>query len=406
MLVAMRPNHRQQHGLTMIELMIAITIALVLLAALGAMYGSSVKARNDLERSNRQIENGRYSVQLLREDLGLAGFFGELNLIDVGAPPPPGELPDVCVTHLSALPAAVPPAPAVVSMDVVNGGGIVDIFDYLAVSMHMHVQGLDNVVDADLPDCLTGLVREGTDVIAIRRVSTCAAGESGCAAFGASRPYLQASQCDDEVNAETSPKVYFLRADATAAAFNLTRSACDAAAAYADGGGLAPIRGWVTHIYFIANDNVAGDGIPTLKRLEMISTGWTTTALVEGVEDLQLEYGIDADDLDDDGVTEVGEQPDGVPDIYLDDPTAATILAPTATPEGDIVKAWRSVMTVRVHLLTRGTGNPRPGYSDAETYRLANSTSTPATRTADENRYARQVFQTLVQFRNASGRLQ
>jgi type IV pilus assembly protein PilW len=405
--VATTPNHRQQLGLTMIELMIAITIALVLLAALGAMYGSSVKARNDLERSNRQIENGRYSIQLLREDLGLAGFFGELNLIDVGAPPLPAALPDICVTHLSALPTPVAPAPAVVSADVVNGDGPnPDILDYLAVSMQVHVQGFDNVADADLPACLTGLVREGTDVIAIRRASTCAAGEAGCSAFGASRPYLQASQCDDEINNgnPASPEVYFLRADADTAAFDLRRRACDVSAAYVDGGGLAPIRRLVTHIYFIANDNVAGDGIPTLKRLELISTGWTTTALVEGIEDMQFEYGVDGDDLNDDGAVD-GVPPDGVPDEYADDPINATLLFFDGS-SADAVKAWRSVMTTRVHLLSRGTGNPRPGFSDGETYRLANSTSTPATRTADENRYARQIFQTLVQFRNASGRRQ
>ena len=75
-----REGHRSRRraaGLTLIELMIAVTVALIILAALAVMYGTSVKARNQIERVSRQIENGRYAIQLLRADIQLAGFFGE-----------------------------------------------------------------------------------------------------------------------------------------------------------------------------------------------------------------------------------------------------------------------------------------------------------------------------------------
>ena len=48
-----------------------------------------------------------------------------------------------------------------------------------------------------------------------------------------------------------------------------------------------------THIYFIANNDKPGDGIPTLKRAELGPGAFTIVPLVEGVENLQLEYGLD-----------------------------------------------------------------------------------------------------------------
>src|SRR4029077_8957654 len=48
-----------------------------------------------------------------------------------------------------------------------------------------------------------------------------------------------------------------------------------------------------THIYFVANNDKPGDGIPTLKRAELGPGAFSIVPLVEGVENLQLEYGLD-----------------------------------------------------------------------------------------------------------------
>ena len=49
--------------------------------------------------------------------------------------------------------------------------------------------------------------------------------------------------------------------------------------------------------------------VPTLKRLEFTGSGWTETPLVEGIEELNIEYGID-------------NNSDGAPDAYTTDPAA------------------------------------------------------------------------------------
>ena len=77
---------------------------------------------------------------------------------------------------------------------------------------------------------------------------------------------------------------------------SMTRHMRDCTAT-AGSGTLAAIRYLQIHIYFVANNDQAGDGIPTLKRVEIGNQGGTlaplTVPLVEGVENLQMEYGLD-----------------------------------------------------------------------------------------------------------------
>jgi type IV pilus assembly protein PilW len=382
------PTHGQL-GVTLIELMIAMVVALVLLAGLAAMYGSSVKARNEIERTNRQIENGRYAIQLLRDDIQLAGFFGELNMVDT-PPPLPGALPDVCVTHLSTL-----PSDGVVAADATFDTQL-DALDYLAVSMNIHVQGFDNVNPTALTGCLAGIdLKPDTDIVVVRRVLTCDAA-AGCP-FTANAPHLQASQCSQTGDDEIGLTPFFLEAvadSAVDATFTLRDQNCVSDGTY--NANNTPARRYMTHIYFIANNNVGADGIPTLKRRELISTGWTTAALVEGIEDLQFEYGVDGDDEDADGVVDVPMTQDGNVDEYVND------AADAATATTDVI-AWASVMTVRVHLLSRST-EKRVGYQDSNTYQLGNRTIVGADLTEEERGYPRQVFETVIQLRNPQGR--
>ena len=68
-----RPPGRQS-GFSLIELMIAITLGLVILAALTSFFVQTSGNRTEMERNTRQIENGRYAIDAMREDIGLAGF--------------------------------------------------------------------------------------------------------------------------------------------------------------------------------------------------------------------------------------------------------------------------------------------------------------------------------------------
>ena len=158
-----RPPRLRRGGFSLIELMISITLGLLILAGVTTLFANNSRTRQEIEKTSRQIENGRYAMQVLGDDLQGAGFLAEFD-------PTPLDttaltaLPDACATDLATLRTALP----------------------------LHVQGYDNGVNA--PTCLTD-VKSGTDIVVVRRASTCVAGSTNCDAIVAETPLFQASLC-------------------------------------------------------------------------------------------------------------------------------------------------------------------------------------------------------------------
>lgn len=330
-------GYHRQHGVTLVELMISLTLGLILLAALLTVFSNSSAARSELERTSRQIENGRYAVQMLSDDLRVAGFYGELN---VGSMPVPAALPDPCSTTSADWNAAIP----------------------------LHVQAYD---DATSPiTCLPVTAKANSDVLVVRRVKTCVAGVAGCEAVGAGKPYLQASLC----NSDASQHVLDLEGTGT---FPLKQKDCATPAVK---------REYMVHIYFINTDNGSGQNVPTLTRLEMSSGILVQVPLVEGIEELNIEYGIDTDG-------------DGQPDAYSADPT--NFACGTCTSPGI---NWSNVVTAHINVLARSV-DISPGHTDTRTYRLGlNASGNPIFVGPKTDRYRRNVYSAMVRIANAAGR--
>jgi len=152
---------KRARGFTIIEFMIAMTLSLLVLAALTAAFVASSRSRAEIEKANEQIENGRYALQLLTDDLEVAGFFSKLD-IDLALTadtrlPIPTDKPDPCMG--AADPASL---------------------DALEAAMPMHIQGYDSpaAVPAEL-DCLAD-VKLNTDIVLVRRTATCVDGGANC----------------------------------------------------------------------------------------------------------------------------------------------------------------------------------------------------------------------------------
>ncbi|WP_126457345.1 PilW family protein [Sulfuriflexus mobilis] len=64
----------RQHGLSLIELMVAVTISLILLSGVIQMFISSKQSYSSAESLSRMQENARYSMDALSKDLRSAGF--------------------------------------------------------------------------------------------------------------------------------------------------------------------------------------------------------------------------------------------------------------------------------------------------------------------------------------------
>jgi type IV pilus assembly protein PilW len=315
-------------GVSLIELMISLVLGLMVLAALVTVFANTSASRNELERSSRQIENGRFAMEILSDELRLAGFYGELDLKTMTAT----VLPNPCSLVIGDWRDAMP----------------------------IHVYGYDN--GASVPGCIPADLKANTDVLVVRRTSSCEAGVGGCAAAVAGQPYLQVSKCATEQ--VITPFVLGLSGTA---AFTLKMKDCTT---------VAGLRRYLVDIYYVSNDNGSGQPVPTLKMMSFDGAAFTVTPLVEGIEWLNIEYGIDNDG-------------DGAPDVYTTAPVT--------------VADWASVMTARINLLARNI-ETSPNYTDSKTYSLGLDAGGAVITVAPGDAYRRHVYTGLVRVVNAAER--
>ena len=302
----------RSRGYTIVELMVAITISLIILAALVSAFAGNSRQRHAIERANQQTEDGSYALQVIADDLRNAGYLSSLNPGTYAAPNPgliiPAAAPNACAFDVATL----------------NSG------------LLLPVQGYDN--GANAPACLADL-RAGTDILVVRRTSTCAVGSAGCDPQVVGDVYLQASGCAAEFSAGT----YFVL-DSNVASFTLHQKDCVTA---------APLYQYRTHIYFVANNDQPGDGIPTLKRAELGPGAFNIVPLVEGVENLQIEYGLDT-----------AAPTTGTPAVYTANPNSYLACAPAVC-----ASYWGNTVAAKINILTRDL-TPTQGYTDTKTYTL------------------------------------
>lgn len=359
---------RSMLGLSIVELMVAMTLGLLILAGLASIFASSSAARSEMERSSRQIENGRFAMELLTEDLRLAGFYGELNV----SVPLPAALPDPCSVDPADWHNAIPLA----------------------------IQAFDN--GANLSSTCISIIgnrRLGTDVLIVRFANTCEAGVGGCEGVLGNKPYLQVSKCAKPNNAPENLQRFppagpshmpgYLLGLSGATNFTLSRVDC---------ANRAGIRRYHVRIYFVSNDNGKGQNIPTLKRLELDGMQWVEAPLVEGIEELNLEYGIDWKPLP-------PLAPDGAPDSYTADPSnwtgAGCPVAPTNLCTA--MANWGNVTTVRINLLARNL-EESPGYTDTKKYLLGFDAGGMPQEASPGGSYKRHAYSSVVRLINVAQR--
>jgi len=269
---------RGSRGLSLVELMVAIAVGLILVTGLATLFANSSQSGNELEKSIRQMENGRFAVELVSEDLSVAGYFGELSTDGVT-----WSAPDVCATALASLG-----------------------WDNAVPSVPVFINGLSATQAAALA-CLPNH-RAGTPALVLRRLDTTAAAPAAAASASA---WIQTSRC------ATDPNSTRFIISATASAFTLRDLNCTA---------LNNVRRYVSRIYYVASCNECGvDSIPTLKRAEIQASGVSVSPLAEGIEEVAFDFGFDTN-------------ADGVPDVFRN---ALSGVAATADNEWSNVVAVR-----------------------------------------------------------------
>ena len=350
---ACRPHRRRtSRGFSLIELMVALALAGVLLLGLAVFFVSSSRSYSEADRVSRQIENGRYASSLIAEEIRHAGFYGEVkNVVNLPvAPPPPSSAIPIPTTSAQIDPCAT-------DIATVKGALPIPIW-------YVDAPGTP-------PTCVPDAV-SGTDIIVIRRANTTTIPAASAVAGGY---YTQTTNC-----ATLTPVFQVAQSG-----FTLTDANCGAT--------VMPIRQYHVYIYYIAPCSVAsgsngacaaGDvAIPTLKRVELTSPSKMSNPvpLVEGIENIQYEYGMDTNG-------------DGNPDIY----TAAPALP-------DPVTQLPQIVTVRIHILARNT-DTTPGFADTKTYNFGTNADGTANTVTPGGGFQRHLYTELVRATNVSQRLE
>lgn len=318
-------NRKSLAGFTLIELMIAMVLSLLLASAVITIFVNSSHSFNQDENLLRMQDDARFALRELAIEISMAGNYSELH--------EPNS-----VTLDAAL---------AIGIDCGPPGEVNWMFQATSAltSESLSITAIDNATNAQVAaahSCFAaGEVLEGTDVISIKRVM------------------------GGEALATTAGSVY-LRTNGTVGL--LYQAPMPAAPTVVV---TPPMSDWEYRpsIFYIRQfANVQGDGIPTLCRkvLRGVNPDMTTECLATGIENLQVEYGVDT-------------TADGNPNVYLSSPTLADM---------------QKVVSARIFLLARTT-NIDTKYTNQKTFSLSNS---PDYSPADS--FHRRMFSTTVSIQN------
>ncbi|MNZ33067.1 hypothetical protein D3C78_504050 [compost metagenome] len=373
---------RSQTGFSLIELMVASAIGLMIMAAILTLYLNVVRTNEELAKTNALVENGRFAIQLLQDDIAHAGFWD-------------GYMPDF---EDLTLPVAQAPSDIFTSapnlclkFDSWTGG---DYFKRrLGVAVQVHQS---NTVPTGCADVVKNR-KNDTDILVVRHASTCTFGDAECGVYESGDLNFQSSRCDEDEDAGGNQIKYVL----TKGDEELHELDC-----------VTPVakRRFIYNIYYVRDYAVTvGDGIPTLVRSGFGLDGvadQTPDALIEGVERFRVELGVDH--VSDDGIdivasTGANNYKSAVkwkdPDV-LDSPVNRGDGSPDKFVNcggGCSVDNLVNVVAVKLHVLVRSQ-TATQGYSDGKTYSLGGQTFSP------NDGFKRHLFSTVVRLNNVAGR--
>ncbi len=358
-------RENRQSGLSLVELMIALALGLILLVSMTRLTLETRQSGLTLTERGEELEQGRYAMELIKNDVTLAGFFGFFYRL----PPLPTSLTDPC----SPIP------------------------EILAYALPLAIQGYDQPATA-LP-CTANAV-PGVDRLVIRRVGT-----EGFT--------LDAGADDDDGDGDRDDldygRVYLQGYDnryilgfcskqgSCSAMTNCLNEACEEtisiprsitgdeitvfAMKYRYGTLPVPLHPYFVHIYYIRGwSNRVDDNIPTLMKAELVDYGsvpkLVANPILDGVENMAFQYGIDSSEPADDAV-----------DYYTSKPAS--------------IAEWGRVRAVKINIMIRSQNKAREPVVTT-TFDLGDGIPLPLSPAARQ--YRHHVLSTQVGLENTRGR--
>jgi type IV pilus assembly protein PilW len=331
-------NRLKTGGFSLVELMVAMTISLIILAAVSTVFVSSKKTYSTQDRLARLQENARFAMQFITRDIRLAGYAGCVNTL----------IPKTTYFNQVNTSASLIPRPDIPL------AGTDSTTDSVTISF------VDPVTAASLNADMSG----ETSDITTTSTSGIAKGDVVLIADCTTADLFQVSDITtDAVTHITTIK--HAQGTSNPAPGNSTNSLSKPYKA------TAKITKFVTRQYYIAT---GASGNPALWRSDNSAAG---VELVDGIENLQILYGEDTD------VVSPGTATDGVPNIYHNATAVGTNMG--------------MVSSVRVGILAV-TVNQKDSDIDTNAYDVDGDGITDQAAKNDHN--TRRLFQSTVLLRN------
>ncbi|MBV6423729.1 MAG: hypothetical protein NAOJABEB_01536 [Steroidobacteraceae bacterium] len=349
----------RQKGLSLIELLVALAIGSVLIVGAVYVYSQSRSTYRVNDTISRLQEDVRYVLSVIEPDVQLAGYYGFSNMPDDFKYISGGSTSTyTTASRMQAADAAV--------------AGLTSGFqacgNNFAVNLIATVEGSNDSYGLACAAAGGGALA-GTDRLTVRH-----AARTPLTVATGGRLQLLVSRL--------SPTNQYVLSDG-----NLPTSPA-----------LEPntvqVRDLVVRSFYISRNSVAPTrvGLPALRMKTLVNGGFAgplaDTQVMPGVEDLQVQFGIDTGDYDNDGAIDAGldEDGNGIPD-------APRGIA-TRYVNADAVPVGFQVVAVRIWVMMRSS-DFQPGFVDGRTYNYAGKSVTPN----DGNR--RLLVSRTIQLRNS-----
>lgn len=311
----------RQRGFSMIELMVALVIGMVLIGGAVYVYAQSRSSYGVNESVARLQESGRYAMSVIEPDIRMSSFYGLMND------------PELIVGR-----AAQDEGASALGTNNAHECG-----DNFALDLYTTVEGSDNEYTLECAAGPSGNEQPEADTLTIRRASANATAES-----------------DETIQIWSSR--------------TLGRLFSDGAAPGAVVAGSSQINDLIVNTYYVSADSDDRAGMPSLRRQSLVPTGagpdFQDQEIIPGVEDFQVQLGIDPSGVAGDAVR------------YVDPDT--------------VLPLGTQVVSVRVWLLIRAEA-PEVGFVDGRTYTYGNRIYTP------NDGFRRLLLTRTIQVRNSLG---
>ena len=316
--------HRQA-GFSVVELMIAMLLSMALASAIISVFVNNNYSFKQDEAVGRMQDDARHALREIAFDLSMAGHYADLHVPST-------------VSYDGNLTIGTDCGPSGETnwMYRATETGTGNSFSVMAID-----NATNSAVTLAHSCFISGELLDGTDVVSIKRVAGAEAGT-----LSANSAYLRTNGTVGVMFSGTAPGAPPVVVAPPRADWEFRPS-----------------------IYYIRQfANTPGDGIPTLCRKALRAAGpsMTTECLATGIENLQIEYGIDTTE-------------NGRPNVYITNPTLAQM---------------QDVVAARIFLIGRTT-DVDPRYTNTKTYSISNA---PAFTPNDS--FHRRVFSTSVSIQN------